>query len=324
MIRPNVVSDRRRHPWTPMTGLGVNMIRPYIPVHISVPLRVAPPIHITPPAPPKPAPKPVYVAPPAPPKPAPTKIVVAPTPTPQPAPRVTVPGSTTPPINSIVPHYFPVKPGSTTPATPIANPLPTPGTPGAPATPQLTPGMVTQIYCPAGYQSSAPNGVPPGQPAPTCVPITTTPGTCPSGEYPVDGVCTPTAVPCPGGSVDAAGNCVPTGAPVPVGGVCPSGWEIDSANNCILTSNVNNPYSLYLPSSETGGDTGQTPALTPTTCATGQFMDSAGNCWPDTLAGWMEASTLIAGVPNMEVVGGGAVAAVALFLLIRSMGGKRR
>jgi hypothetical protein len=113
-------------------------------------------------------------------------------------------------------------------------------------------------------------------------------------------------------------------APAPVGGVCPSGFELDSSNNCVAVSNVSNPYSLYLPSSEIGSDTGQTPAVTPTTCATGQFMDAAGNCWPDTFMGWMEASTLITGVPNMEVVGGAAVAAVALFLAIHAMRGKKR
>jgi hypothetical protein len=156
-----------------------------------------------------------------------------------------------------------------------------------------------------------------------CVTPPPAPGTCPAGQYPVNGVCEPTSVLCPGGTVDASGNCIPPGTPVAVGGVCPTGFQIDSAGNCTPAGSETNPYSLYLPADdEPGGNADTTAAATAVTCSTGYFADLAGACWPDTLIGWLQSSTLIAGVPNMEVVGGGVAAALGLFLIIHAMGGK--
>jgi hypothetical protein len=154
-----------------------------------------------------------------------------------------------------------------------------------------------------------------------CVPPGTV--TCPTGEYPVNGVCVPVQVPCPGGFVDADGNCVQSGAPQPVGGACPSGWELDSAGNCISVSNVNNPYSLYLPASDlnqpTAGTADMNP-LPPATCPTGDFADKTGQCFPDTLQGWLQASTLWPGVPNLDVVGGALGVGVLALLFIHGRG----
>jgi len=79
-----------------------------------------------------------------------------------------------------------------------------------------------------------------------------------------------------------------------------------------------NPYSLYLPTSDT--TTGSPAATTPaaTGCPTGEFADSSGNCFPDTLMGWLQASTLWAGRPNYEVVGGVLGIGAVLFLAMRS------
>jgi len=107
--------------------------------------------------------------------------------------------------------------------------------------------------------------------------------------------------------------------------VCPTGWQIDSAGNCTEAGNETNPYSLYLPASDTASGSADTNPATPaaTACASGQFQDSAGACWPDTFSGWLEASTLFAGYPNYEVAGGAAAAALVLFLLMRRKAGRK-
>jgi hypothetical protein len=145
------------------------------------------------------------------------------------------------------------------------------------------------------------------------------PGTvvCPTGQYPVNGVCVPVQTPCPGGFVDADGNCVQSNAPVAVGGACPSGWELDDAGNCVSVSDVSNPYSLYLPATDTNqGTADMNPLPSSAACAAGDFADSSGNCFPDTLQGWLQASTLWPGIPNLDVVGGAlGVGVLALFLI---------
>ena len=146
--------------------------------------------------------------------------------------------------------------------------------------------------------------------------VTPPPGACPPGQEPVNGVCQPTGVSCPGGFVDASGNCISLTAPAPIGGVCPTGWQIDSAGNCTPAGSETNPYSLYLPANDTAPIDNTAAAAAAAACVAGDFQDLAGNCWPSGVAGWLEASTLIAGTPNYEIVGAAAAAALGLFLLM--------
>jgi hypothetical protein len=315
VIRPNVISAPR-HAWDDYArlsgGLGMQIADP---VHTGGggyrPILVLPPA-----APPKKTPPPKVV------------IIAAPPPTHKPVPRVPVVPKKAPPT--------PPKPAATCPsgqtltngkcvATVKLPPItacpdiqidcPPPGTLVLGPAPCYTPQSCKPLICPTGQ--TIVNG--------KCA----QPGTvvCPSGQYPVNGVCVPVQTTCPGGFVDADGNCVQVGSPTPVGGACPSGWELDSSGNCISVSAVTNPYSLYLPASDmpgatTSGDANPAlPAATP--CATGQFADLNGACWPNGLEGWLEASTIFAGYPNMEVVGGALGIGVIILLALHGKKAKR-
>jgi hypothetical protein len=313
MIRPNVIPAATPAPWFPRTTLGLNVVKQRDQIYTSVPVRAAAPVQVTPPKPAAQAQEISTIARGSGTCPAGYTRVLGVCKPPGTVP--TLPPTTCPTGQTLqngkcvatVPTTCPT--GQTLQNGKCVATVPT----TCPTGESVQNGVCAPIVCPTGEELQGS----------TCV--TLPPGACPTGQYPVAGVCSAyPGPPCPGGWVDADGNCVQLNAPAATDGTCPSGFELDSSGNCIATSNVQNPYSLYLPGSETGSDTGETPAATPTTCAAGQFMDSAGNCWPDTFMGWMEASTLITGVPNMEVVGGAAVAAVGLFLVIHAMRGKKR
>lgn len=281
MIRPNTIAASTQ-PWDAFANPALGrLIESYDPPSFRRPIHVVA-------EPPKPVP--------APPK------ITAPKPTPpiiahKPAPRIISVVARKPPVHPKAPP-----PPSKTPAPSTMDYLYCPGS-------GLQPYGVTTcppISCPQGQTLQ--NGV--------CA----APGTvvCPQGEYPVAGVCVPVPVPCPGGFVDADGNCIQSGAPTPINGTCPPSYALDSAGNCVSVQTDRNPYSLYLPTSDT--TTGSPAATTPaaTGCPTGEFADSSGNCFPDTLMGWLQASTLWAGRPNYEVVGGVLGIGAVLFLAMRS------
>jgi hypothetical protein len=224
---------------------------------------------------------------------------------------------------------------------PVTIKAPAPPAPPPPATISLRARMPVPIYLhhppPPPIQTTPPGTCQPGYyPVNGVCEPTTPPGTCQPGYYPVNGVCEPTSVPCPGGTVDASGNCVPTGGPNPTNGTCPPGWQLDSAGHCTPAGSEANPYSLYLPPASNAVPAGATPAGT---CGTGFFTDSAGSCCangtpvdasgvcaptPNPILTWLEASTLIPGVPNYEVAGGALAALAAVFLLTHRSGGRKR
>lgn len=136
--------------------------------------------------------------------------------------------------------------------------------------------------------------------------------TCKTGTAWDGSKCVPSGTECQAPNVlDAAGNCV-----LPSKGTCPTGYVLDTAGYC--TADPRNPYSLYLPDSSASGG-GATPASVLPTCASGQF-DAQGNCIPPTIWDWLKESTIIPGVENMFVAGGGLLAA---FLLFHKKAGKR-
>jgi len=220
-------------------------------------------------------------------------------------------------------------------ATPARKPVPVHTVPIAPKKPApKKPVVCSEIACgntvghgpaPCFTPICGPTKVtvkPPAKPAAPKVtpapPKPLPPGACPSGKYPVNGVCEATGTSCPSGYVDASGNCVPLSAPAASAGTCPTGYQIDSAGNCTPAGAEHNPYSLYLPAGDVapGGTATPATAAAVSACATGYFADNSGNCFPNTLQGWLQASTLITGVPNYEVAGGAVAVAIVGFLLM--------
>lgn len=139
--------------------------------------------------------------------------------------------------------------------------------------------------------------------------------TCATGFAWNGTTCIPSGSHCnPPNVLDAAGNCA-----LPGTGTCPPGYVVDASGNC--TGDPRNPYSLYLPTDGSGSaaPTGAAAAvLAP--CASGQY-DASGNCIPQSIWGWLQASTLIPGVENLWVAGGGLLA--GYFLFMRKSGGRK-
>ncbi len=89
-------------------------------------------------------------------------------------------------------------------------------------------------------------------------------------------------------------------APSPTTGTCPGGY-IDAAGNC--TTDWHNPYALYLPN---------TVAASPADYLPGQGQPLDTSAATPTATSWLEQSSLVPGVKNMYLAGGGALAMILL------------
>jgi len=96
--------------------------------------------------------------------------------------------------------------------------------------------------------------------------------------------------------------------------LCPTGYAQDAAGNCVFDER--NPYSLYLPSSDSSSPA-PAPTVAASTCPTGYTQDpTTGNCYapgqaPSTtgITAWLGASTTIGGIaiPNALLAAAGAL-----------------
>ena len=96
--------------------------------------------------------------------------------------------------------------------------------------------------------------------------------------------------------------------------LCPTGYAQDAAGNCVFDER--NPYSLYLPSSDSSSPA-PAPTVAANTCPTGYTQDpTTGNCYapgqaPSTtgISAWLGASTTIGGIaiPNALLAAAGAL-----------------